>query len=90
MVKCAFVAGFSGVITKDDFLRMEIIGQFNLGACLVLCAPETADRSLCVRLIGCCHAGFIIVRLGAHHVFIIDQHAADEKYRFELLQASLG
>ena len=41
-------------ITKEDFLRMEVLGQFN--------------------------RGFIICRLGLH-VFIIDQHAADEKYR---------
>lgn len=47
------------VIQKDDFLRMRIVGQFNLG--------------------------FIIAQLG-EDLFIIDQHATDEKYRFELLQ----
>lgn len=46
-------------ISKDDFIRMELIGQFNLG--------------------------FIIVRLG-DDLFIIDQHATDEKYNFETLQ----
>lgn len=46
-------------ISKDDFVRMELIGQFNLG--------------------------FIIVRLG-DDLFIIDQHATDEKYNFETLQ----
>lgn len=46
-------------ISKEDFIRMELIGQFNLG--------------------------FIIVRLG-DDLFIIDQHATDEKYNFETLQ----
>ncbi|XP_017792685.1 PREDICTED: mismatch repair endonuclease PMS2 [Habropoda laboriosa] len=45
-------------LTKDSFLKMEIIGQFNLG--------------------------FIITRL-QEDLFIIDQHASDEKYRFEKL-----
>lgn len=46
-------------ISKRDFVRMEIIGQFNLG--------------------------FIIVKLD-EDLFIIDQHATDEKYNFETLQ----
>lgn len=46
-------------ISKEDFIKMELIGQFNLG--------------------------FIIVRLD-DDLFIIDQHATDEKYNFETLQ----
>lgn len=46
-------------ISKSDFVRMEIIGQFNLG--------------------------FIIVKLD-EDLFIVDQHATDEKYNFETLQ----
>lgn len=46
---------------KNDFLKMEIIGQYNLG--------------------------FIIVKL-YNNLFIIDQHAADEKHTFEILQQS--
>ena len=46
-------------IKKADFLRMEILGQFNLG--------------------------FIIVRLN-DDLFIVDQHASEEKYYFETLQ----
>lgn len=46
-------------ISKEDFIRMELIGQFNLG--------------------------FMIVRL-ADDLFIVDQHATDEKYNFETLQ----
>ncbi|CAG8555016.1 5466_t:CDS:10 [Ambispora leptoticha] len=55
----------SRVISKTDFFRMRIIGQFNLG--------------------------FIITKLdnsanGGGDLFIIDQHASDEKYHFETLQ----
>ncbi|XP_030368943.1 mismatch repair endonuclease PMS2 [Scaptodrosophila lebanonensis] len=46
-------------IGKEDFNRMDIIGQFNLG--------------------------FIIVKLD-DDLFIVDQHATDEKYNFETLQ----
>lgn len=46
-------------IGKEDFARMDIIGQFNLG--------------------------FIIVKL-EDDLFIVDQHATDEKYNFETLQ----
>ena len=56
------------VISKHDFARMEVLGQFN--------------------------KGFIIARLRsdpkgkrkADDLFIIDQHACDEKYNFETLQ----
>jgi DNA mismatch repair protein PMS2 len=60
----------SRVIDKEDFGGMEIVGQFN--------------------------KGFIVARLrksvdGNHEemmddLFIVDQHAADEKYNFETLQ----
>ncbi|CAM8933258.1 unnamed protein product [Rhodiola kirilowii] len=43
---------------KEDFGRMQVIGQFNLG--------------------------FIIARLD-EDLFIVDQHAADEKYNYERL-----
>ena len=48
---------------KEEFNKMDIVGQFNLG--------------------------FIIVTLkvnGKYDLFIIDQHASDEKYNFETLQ----
>jgi len=58
----------SRVISKSDFERMEVLGQFN--------------------------KGFIIARLKRQNgskertddLFIIDQHASDEKYNFETLQ----
>ncbi|CAI8603789.1 unnamed protein product [Vicia faba] len=46
---------------KEDFSRMKVIGQFNLG--------------------------FIIGKLD-QDLFIVDQHAADEKYNFECLSQS--
>nr|KYP74209.1 Mismatch repair endonuclease PMS2 [Cajanus cajan] len=46
---------------KEDFSRMKVIGQFNLG--------------------------FIIGKLDKD-LFIVDQHAADEKYNFERLSQS--
>ena len=52
-------AELARVINKDDFEKMEILGQFNLG--------------------------FIVVRFN-EDLFIIDQHATDEKYNFERLQ----
>ena len=69
------VDALSRVIEKNDFATMDIIGQFNLG--------------------------FIVVRLRKTIVingsgdpeemddlFIVDQHAADEKYNFETLQST--
>ncbi|KAI0387598.1 DNA mismatch repair protein MutL [Hypomontagnella monticulosa] len=63
-------------ISKSDFGKMKIIGQFNLGFILAVRAAETdaddaeekGDRD--------------------DELFIIDQHATDEKYNFERLQAN--
>ncbi|KAI4139702.1 MAG: hypothetical protein L6R39_006156 [Caloplaca ligustica] len=54
-------------VTKEDFSRMKIVGQFNLGFILAVrpSSSSTTDDEL----------------------FIIDQHASDEKYNFEHLQA---
>ncbi|KAL3495988.1 hypothetical protein BJX62DRAFT_194682 [Aspergillus germanicus] len=51
-------------VTKDDFARMRILGQFNLGFILATRSTESKDE-----------------------LFIIDQHASDEKFNFERLQA---
>lgn len=68
------------VISKEDFSRMEILGQFNLGfiisrRCLrddpKLCPNSEELSDLCTAL---------------DDLFIIDQHAADEKFNFETLQ----
>jgi len=47
------------VLKKEDFQRMQVLGQFNLG--------------------------FIIGKLDSD-LFIIDQHASDEKFNYETLQ----
>ena len=52
-------AALQRVLKKEDFKRMEILGQFNLG--------------------------FIIGKLD-NDLYIIDQHASDEKYNYETLQ----
>lgn len=54
------INALSRIIRKEDFGRMKVIGQFNLG--------------------------FILVVLDEQDVFIVDQHASDEKYNFETLQ----
>ena len=58
-------------------------------------ASEAADRELqrifqkedfaSMQVIGQFNLGFILAQLGGN-LFIIDQHAADEKYNFERLQ----
>ncbi|KAI0025532.1 DNA mismatch repair protein MutL [Xylariomycetidae sp. FL0641] len=60
-------------ISKSDFSNMKIIGQFNLGFIIASRAAqaEHADES----------------RDRDDELFIIDQHATDEKYNFERLQA---
>ncbi|GMI69429.1 POSTMEIOTIC SEGREGATION 1 [Hibiscus trionum] len=57
----AATAELEKLFKKEDFRRMKVIGQFNLG--------------------------FIIGKLD-EDLFIVDQHAADEKYNFEHLAQS--
>lgn len=58
-------------ISKTDFAKMRIVGQFNLGFILATrsSASNTPSQS-------------------QDDLFIIDQHASDEKYNFERLQAT--
>jgi len=61
-------------ISKGDFAKMKIIGQFNLGFVLAV-RPGDGPES---------------IRSGdsrEDELFIVDQHASDEKYNFERLQA---
>ncbi|KAL9600061.1 MAG: hypothetical protein Q9219_003431 [cf. Caloplaca sp. 3 TL-2023] len=55
-------------VSREDFSRMNIIGQFNLGFILAVRPSTSATTN--------------------DELFIIDQHASDEKYNFERLQAS--
>lgn len=56
-------------VSKADFARMKIIGQFNLGFILAV-RPASSDED-------------------QDELFIIDQHAADEKYNYERLQRTV-
>ena len=60
-------------ISKADFAKMKVIGQFNLGFILASRAsePNSEDDSV-----------------NSDDLLIIDQHASDEKYNFERLQAT--
>jgi DNA mismatch repair protein PMS2 len=62
-------------ISKSDFENMKIIGQFNLGFIL-------ASRS------GVSTSTTSSATSTSDDLFIIDQHASDEKYNFERLQAT--
>lgn len=61
-------------IAKADFGKMKIVGQFNLGFVLAV-----RDRN---------SDGPTDTLARDDELFIIDQHASDEKYNFERLQAS--
>jgi DNA mismatch repair protein PMS2 len=56
-------------VSKEDFARMRIIGQFNLGFILATRSSEGGSAG------------------SKDELFIIDQHASDEKCNFERLQA---
>ncbi|KJX94717.1 DNA mismatch repair protein pms1 [Zymoseptoria brevis] len=56
-------------VSKSDFARMRVVGQFNLGFVLALrCGGGDREED---------------------DLFIIDQHAADEKYNYERLQRTV-
>lgn len=61
-------------VSKDDFARMHIVGQFNLGFILAVRPPSSSlgDSEYASK---------------SDELFIIDQHASDEKFNFERLQA---
>ncbi|KAG0649263.1 pms1 [Hyphodiscus hymeniophilus] len=60
-------------ISKSDFSKMKIVGQFNLGFILASRSSATQSDDGPRR---------------ADDLFIIDQHASDEKYNFERLQST--
>jgi len=61
-------------ISKSDFARMRIIGQFNRGFIIATRPTPTSTASS--------------NNSSPDDLFIIDQHASDEKYNFEQLQAT--
>ncbi|KAH8911348.1 hypothetical protein BR93DRAFT_328645 [Coniochaeta sp. PMI_546] len=60
-------------ISKSDFSKMKIAGQFNLGFIIAVREAEQISGE---------------DRLQDDEVFIIDQHASDEKFNFERLQST--
>ncbi|KAL5364162.1 hypothetical protein BJX96DRAFT_168074 [Aspergillus floccosus] len=60
-------------VSKDDFAQMRIIGQFNLGFILATRSSRDSSNSA--------------TSTSKDELFIIDQHASDEKFNFERLQA---
>ncbi|KAJ9636891.1 ATP-binding mismatch repair protein [Coniosporium tulheliwenetii] len=75
-------------VAKSDFGRMRVIGQFNLGFILaVRPAPSTSPSGI---LAAPTATQFPLPASAStsDELFIIDQHASDEKYNFERLQAS--
>lgn len=62
-------------ISKSDFAKMKIVGQFNLGFIIAVREASPPDASPTAPA-------------QDDEVFIIDQHASDEKFNFERLQTT--
>ena len=60
------------IIQKSDFGKMRVAGQFNLGFIIAVRPSESGGRET--------------TSSASDELFIIDQHASDEKYNFERLQ----
>ncbi|KAH9481883.1 DNA mismatch repair protein PMS1 [Psilocybe cubensis] len=71
------------VIEKQDFATMDIIGQFNLGFIIVRRQKQATMESGSQPSQIADQAETILDDL-----FIVDQHAADEKFNFEDLQST--
>jgi DNA mismatch repair protein PMS2 len=66
-------------VNKDDFARMRIHGQFNLGFILASRSTSASRRAESDPASG---------QRFKDELFIIDQHASDEKINFERLQST--
>ncbi|KAG0364939.1 hypothetical protein BC939DRAFT_461161 [Gamsiella multidivaricata] len=78
----------SRVISKGDFSRMKILGQFNKAFIVARLdnyaeADQSQDASDSCKSTKGQRRGALI----SSDIFVIDQHASDEKYNFETLQA---
>ncbi|CCM04153.1 uncharacterized protein FIBRA_06315 [Fibroporia radiculosa] len=74
----AVAEALARVIDKTDFAVMDIVGQFNLGF-IVVRRQRRTDADDSTRQNG-------LDKIDDDDLFIVDQHAADEKYNFETLQ----
>ncbi|KAJ6785960.1 hypothetical protein PWT90_08071 [Aphanocladium album] len=63
------------IISKGDFGKMRVAGQFNMGFIIAI-------RPRATKLLNSADGS------ASDELFIIDQHASDEKYNFERLQSS--
>lgn len=68
-------AALSRIISKGDFMHMDVVGQFNLGFIIVRKRTPEVDTDKAVAEISV-----------EDDLFVVDQHAADEKWNFETLQ----
>jgi DNA mismatch repair protein PMS2 len=71
----------SRVIQKEDFMTMDILGQFNLGFIIV-----RSRRPASLNGTDGMDIDEEVTSEEIDDLFIVDQHAADEKYNFETLQ----
>ena len=62
-------------VSKQDFCQMRVVGQFNLGFILAVRSPSSHSKKRQQA------------KDAKEELFIIDQHASDEIYNFERLQA---
>lgn len=62
------------IIAKDDFAKMRVVGQFNLGFIIAVRPASTKHRRRTHET------------SDGDELLIIDQHASDEKFNFERLQ----
>lgn len=69
------------IISKGDFGNMRVAGQFNMG--FIIAVRPRASKSPASS-----GNGNDDGLAGSDELFIIDQHASDEKYNFERLQRS--
>ena len=76
-------AVLSLTVSKDDFSRMRIIGQFNLGFIL---AVRPSSKAQCFEPNASSDQPTKTNINSGDELFIIDQHASDEKINFERLQ----
>lgn len=77
-------ARLSLTVSKTDFARMRVAGQFNLGF-IIAVRPGLKPTHAASVEDGAFQSSVAEQAEQGDHLFIIDQHAADEKFNFERL-----
>ncbi|KAE8209110.1 hypothetical protein CF327_g6865 [Tilletia walkeri] len=75
------------VITKSDFARMGVVGQFNLGFIIARRRTQSLGLGDDTREGENDEGRATVEHAWTDDLFIVDQHASDEKYNYERLQA---